>query len=1109
MKKSLLLIPLTLTGLVQQAIAQTKTVSGKVTDQATGQGLPGVTVLAKGTSRGTSTGADGAFSLDVPTTTTTLSFSFVGYNTIELPVRSGVLNVAMEADTKQLSEVVVSALGIKENKDELGTATSRVTGAAVAQSGETSVITGLSGKASGVAITRSNGDPGAGAYIQIRGQNTIYGETQPLIVIDGVPMFNTSSGVGSQLTSTAGVAQQSRLNDINPNDIASVQVLKGAAAAALWGSRASNGVLVITTKRGNTEGGKLSVTYGATYSIDRISYKHDLQDRYGQGSGGLFSAPTDPNTNTGYTWGDIIANRSGEPDEVDTQSEAGYFVAADGDIYRPIIRKNSQQTFLQQNFDEVFHTGHFLENNLSLSAGTRESNIFVSLSDLNQKGIVRTNQDYRRSTARLNAEKRFNKVVRLAGNSTYSRVNSNRIQQGSNRSGLYLGLLRTSPDFDQSDYIGTAFSPNGDVNNNRQRSYRNPIGAAANPGYNNALWTMREQLTPNTVDRFIGSTEVGLDPLPWLSLTARFGADFYSEIRKDLFPINSADNDGLGLATEESFSETQLNSDIFARATHSFSEKLSATLLVGMNLNQRTEFNYGATYGRFVQDLRGQSFFGNASFENTQAFDYESKRRNSAGYATLNLVYNEQLFLNASGRLENASTFGASTQSRFFYPSVDLAWQFSKLPLLLDNSVLSFGKVRAAFGRVGLEPRLYVVRDVYVPSISADTYGVTANPGAFNASFQRSSVRGNPFLKPERKDEVEVGMDLRFLQDRITVGATHYRNLNSDVLIARPVSVTRGYSSEWANAAEIRNRGVEVDLNADIVKLNDFTWNVGGNWTRNRNKVLSVSGAESIFLDGFVGTSARVVEGYPFSALWGRKFERDPENNNDLVIDPNNPGFPRSAVEESVIGDPNPDWRSGLNTTFSYKGLRLYILVERQQGGDIWAGTESILRNFGVSKYTDVETTLGADEARATRVYGAPANSTVATRYTPDADGNYTFRGRLDNFGGGPVALDEAWYRGLGGGFGNVSEHFIQDATWMRLREVTLAYNLNSEGFRSFTKLSNLELTLTGRNLVLWTKEFKGVDPETNLTGQSAGRGLEYFNNPSTRSFLIGLRVTY
>ncbi|MBO0358710.1 SusC/RagA family TonB-linked outer membrane protein [Hymenobacter sp. BT186] len=1097
MKKSLLLVPLVLTSLAQQAAAQTRTISGKVTDQATGQGLPGVTVLAKGTTIGTSTDADGAYRLDIPSNTGSLSFSFVGYNTVEQTVRGGTLNISMSTDTKQLNEVVVSALGLKENKDELGTATSRVTGAAVAQSGETSVINGLSAKASGVAITRSNGDPGAGSYIQIRGQNTINGETQPLIVIDGVPMFNTSEGVGSQGTYTAGVAQQSRLNDINPNDIASVQVLKGAAAAALWGSRASNGVIVITTKRGNTEAGKLSVTYGATYSIDRISYKHDLQDTYGRGSGGVAAQGISANANS---WGDKISTRSGAPDDVSTTQ--GYFVAADGDRYYPTIRKNSTQTFLKNNFDEVFHTGSFLENNLSLSAGNRESNVFVSLSDLNQKGIIRNNSDYRRSTARVNAERRFNKVVRLSGASTYSRITSNRIQQGSNTSGLYLGLLRTSPDFDQTDYIGTYFSPTGEVGVNRHRAYRNQIGQDPNPQYNNALWTMKEQKNPNTVDRFIGSTELGLDPLPWLSMTARFGADFYAEMRRDLYPINSAENAGLGSATEEAYSENQLNGDIFARATHSFSEKFSGTLLVGMNLNQRILYNYGATYGRFLLDVRDQSFFSNATSENTQAFDYESKRRNSAGYTSLNLVYNEQLFLNATGRLENASTFGRDTQNRFFYPSVDLAWQFTKLPLLLDNKVLSFGKIRAAYGRVGLEPGLYVVRDVYGSSGSSDGFGVQALASAFNGSFSRSSVRGNSQLRPERKEEVEVGADLRFLQDRITLGGTYYRNLNTDVIIARPTSPSSGYSNESANAAKIRNRGVEIDLNADVLKMGDFTWNVGGNWFTNRNVVLDVAGAENIALAGFVNTQAVVVKNQPFSTLWGSRWNRD--DAGELIIDAN--GFPTVAATPGIIGNPNPDWKMGLNTTLSYKGLRLYALVDRQQGGDIWAGTEGVLRFFGVSKYTDVETTLSPDDAAITRVI---SGGTIASTVAANADGTYSFRGRLGNFGAGPVALNEAWYNTIGGGFTGAAEQNIQDATWMRLRELTLGYNLNSEGFRNFTKLSNIEFTLTGRNLILWTKEFKGVDPETNLTGQSAGRGLEYFNNPGTRSFLISLKLTY
>jgi len=757
----------------------------------------------------------------------------------------------------------------------------------------------------------------------------------------------------------------------------------------------------------------------------------------------------------------------------------------------------------------VFQDGYFLENSLSLSAGDKDANIFVSLSDLNQQGIVRYGSDYRRSTARINAERRFNNVVRLSGNFTYSKINSNRIQQGSNTSGLYLGLLRQSPDFDQEDYIGTYFDATGTAFLNRQRSYRRPLGNSPNPSYNNALWTTREQKNPNNVDRFLGTVEIGVDPRPWLNLTARVGADSYTDYRTEFFPINSSQNQGRGQATEQTITETQLNGDFFGRASHSFGDKLSTSLLVGFNLNQRRLNRLGATYSNFILDERqGHSFFSNATKENTSAVDYESLRRNSRGYATAGVAFNEQLFLNGSIAAENASTFGPETQNLFYYPSVDLAWQFTKLGLLADNRILSFGKLRTSYGESGIEPNVYVTRDVYNSAAYVEGYGPSLDAAAFGGSYARNNTRRNPKLRPERKREVEAGLDLRFLQDRISFSATYYQNKTTDAIFNVPVSPSSGYLFETANAATLENKGLELDLNATVVKTPNFTWNVGGNWTRNRNKVLDLAGTESLFLNGFTGTSSRAVKGQPLGVLWGGHLDRS--ETGGYVVDGD--GFPRAAATEGVIGDPNPKWRSGLNSTLSYKGIRLFALVETSFGGDIWAGTEGVLRNFGVSEFTNVETTVSAADAALIKTYDNPttgARQTIAQKYKPNADGSYSFRGRLANYGGPQVALDEYWYTQLGGGFGVASDQFIQDATWTRLRELTLGYSLKTDGFRKLSHLSNVEFTLTGRNLLLYTKQFRGVDPETNLTGQSNGRGLEYFNNPGTRSFLLGVRITY
>jgi TonB-linked SusC/RagA family outer membrane protein len=1089
MKKLLLLSFALIFALLQQAAAQSRTVTGTVTDQATGQGLPGVAVLVKGSSTGTATGGDGSYSINVPEGSNTLVFRFLGYASVERPVgTSSVINVALGVDNQQLGEIVVTALGFTESKDKQGASSSQVTGERLAQSGETSAITGLAGKASGVQITRSGGDPGAGAYIQIRGQSTITGSVQPLIIVDGVPVSNSSLGSG-----VAGVVQQSRLNDINPNDIESVQILKGASAAALWGSRAANGVMVITTKKGSSAQGKININYDVTYSIDKISYTHDLQSTYGQGNTGVYS-PTAANS-----YGDKIANRSGAADVVNTGGAR--FVADNGNIYYPITQKNERTTFRDKNFDAVFQNGHFIENNLSFSGGDQDGNFFLSVSDLNQEGIIRNNSDYRRSTARVNAMKRIASNVTASTNLTYSKVGSNRIQQGSNLSGLYLGFLRGPADFDIADYKGTYFDANGNASLGRHRSYRSYLGAGANPIYNNPLWTINEQRNTSDVNRFLGSFEMNYEPTSWLIFTARAGADTYSDKRISFFPINSAENSGRGSASEENITETQLNADFIGRANFVLNEDVTASFLAGMNFNQRNFDNIGSSYQNFILN-QSISNFRNATNENTFPFDTESIRRNSAGYATASFGFRDMLYLNGTGRLENSSTFGSEAKSLFFYPSADVAFQFTKLAPFADNNVLSFGKLRASFGVVGVEPGPYLTIDDYIPAAFFESWGPGLSTSAYTGGFVRSNVKGNAQLTPERKTEFEVGTDLRFLNDRITLGATYYTNETKDAIFSLPQPGSSGYEFATANAATLENKGFEFDIDGAIIRSEGFNWSIGANFNRNRNKVTDLRGVESLFLAGFTGVSSRAVEGQPVGVLWGGRYERN--EAGAIVVDQF--GFPVTAQTEGIIGDPNPDYRGGINTRLSFKGFSFFTLFEFSQGGDMWAGTEGVLRHFGTSAYTDIETTLSAQDAGSTRVYGG---STVAQVYAPNADGSYTFRGRLEDFGGGPVALDRRYYTTIGGGFGANGEQFIQDASWTRLREMTLSYTLSSEGFRNFTRLQSAQFSLTGRNLGIWTKEFKGVDPETNLTGTGNGRGLEYFNNPGTRSYLVSMRLTF
>ncbi len=1075
----LLLLLLLFIGTVAQA--QNKPISGTVKD-AQGDPVPGANVYLKDNpSVGTVTNASGNFTLEAPNGAVVI-VSAVGMDEQEFVVGAQ-SNYTVALTGIELETVVVNALGFETDKDKSAISSSTVDGAATVQSGETSVLTGLAGKASGVLIQRSTGDPGAGAYIQIRGQSTITGSIQPLIVLDGVPIYN--SNVGASLADNNqvdGVAQQSRLNDINPDDIESIEVLKGASAAALWGTRAANGVLVITTKQGKRNG-KINVNFRSTFSIDEINIKPNLQSTYGQGVGGEYAFGEIG------SWGDRIASRSGEADVFDTDG-ARFVSDNSGETFYPITTKNSQETFLDENLDDIYQTGYFWDNSLSISGGNADGTFFLSLSDLDQQGIIRNNSDYRRTTLRFNSTKQLNDVIGFKTFTTYTRTTSNRIQQGSNISGLNLGLFRTPPDFNNEDYIGTYFSgPNALPEFGRHRSYRNPIGATETPRYNNPNFVVNENRNTTTVNRVIATVEGNAKPLDFLEFIVRAGVDYYGDRRLTFFPQFDASNLG-GSTQEQNLSETQFNLDVMTRLNHQFSENFAGSILLGFNFNNRRLDNLSFTIQDFIIPSAPDNS-ANATAENADPFDEESIIRTNAGYTSIDLEFYNQLFVNLTGRAEAASTFGSNANSVFFYPAASVAWQFTQLDALQDNSILSFGKLRAGFGIVGIQPVPYATNTDFVNGAFAESWGPTLDAGFYGGSFIQDNIEGNDELRPERKTEVEGGLDLRFIDNRLRVSGTYYYNQTVDALFNVATAASTGFTARYDNAATIENRGVELDLAYDVVRTDNFTWSLEGNWNRNRNEVTDLAGAESILLNGFTGTSSRAVEGQPLGVLWGGLYARD--EAGELILDAN--GFPTQALEEGVLGDPNPDWRGAIGTRFTYKGFSLYALFDHIQGGDVWAGTEGALNFFGTWDYT--------------------ANQSEAPVNLVNASGNFIpantpFRGNIVDFGGGPVALDEAWYAGgVGGGFGSVSEPFIYDATNTRLRELTLSYRLVSEGFTRVTKLASLELSVTGRNLVVWAPNVEGFDPDTNLTGPSNGRGLHYFQNPNTRSYLFTIRLTY
>ncbi len=694
------------------------------------------------------------------------------------------------------------------------------------------------------------------------------------------------------------------------------------------GLRGANGVIMITTKSGAGAKGKINISYKGTYSVDKIFLTHDLQKNYGSGRGGLFqSTPTG-----GRSWGDKIADRPGGADDFITTG--AYFEANDGTLYYPIANgtatdpsggKNSREVFDYK--DILFQNGSYFENAISLSGGDKSGNFYMSFSDMNQEGIAVNNSDYRRTTGSISAEKRMSNIVNLKGNFTYSRIKSNRVQMGSNLSGLYLGGLRTPADFDSRDYEGTYYDATGFATPNRERAYRNPIGASANSIYNNPLWMMEHILDFTTVDRFIGSIQADVDATDWLTLTARVGADHYNDKRDAFFDVNSAGTNANGRYSAQSIKETQINGDFFARGSFELSQDVQLTGLVGFNVNQRIFENVFGQIRNFIITVDPPFDLTNSTPENSLTSNSFSQIRTAATYATAGFGYKDYLFLNLTGRAESSSTFGKDADPFFFYPSADIAFQFTNaIDGLKGNKVLSFGKLRIAYGEVGVQPGGAYGTPTYFNSGSyAESWGPGLAAGAYGGGFIRSNLVGNPDIRPERKKELEFGADLRFLNNRISLSATYFTNKTEDVILNIPIAPSTGGTLKLTNAAEIENKGVELELSGDVLRKSDFSWNVSANFTTYTNEVTSLSGSESIFLGGFAGTSSRAVEGQPLGTLWGTKWARN-ETTGDIVLDAN--GFPTLSPEEGVIGNPVPDFRMGIGNTFNFKGLRLYVLFD-------------------------------------------------------------------------------------------------------------------------------------------------------------------------------------
>ena len=1065
------------------------TIDGTISDES-GNPLSGANITVDGTSYGSASGVDGAYVINVPSgtiegTTVVVTTSYIGYKnssaSVDVPVGGSVnQNFSLAVDAIGMKAVSVTALGFTANRDEQGSSSVSVSAVDMTRSGESLMGNSLSAKASNVIVNAVAGDPGASTTIKIRGANTISGSFQPLIVVDGMPLNNsTIYGGGNNISggTSAGTVQQSRLNDINANDIESVEVLKGASAAALWGSRAANGVVMITTKDG--EAGTMKMNYKRTMSFDEIHERIPMQDTWGQGQNGAY------NNAKAESWGDYIPDRAGGADEVESSGE--YFISEDGTFTQnKLITKNSKETYVDSNWDQVFQTGKYIQDDFQITGGDASKTYLFSYSRLRQDGIIR-NSLYDRDNYRLNTKFRLSDMISMESKASYTFTNSNRIQQSSNVTGVMLGLLRNAPDFDITHYKGTYVSSSGVENDGRQRAYRKYMAQSTHPTYNNPLWTIYDQQANTKVDRFIMTNEMTITPDQKTSLVIRAGIDAWGDDRSWFFPMGSSGSRSGGVFAEDALTNREANYDFIARRSLNLGT-VSLNVTAGYNwwdrAYNRTSFNISS----FLVNTDKQTVNVNTAAEASTVENSKMFIRSGRTYGLLSLSAMDNLYVNLSGVSEQHSTIS----DPYFYPAMDLAYQFTDM---LQGTPLSFGKFRFAWGQVGVRPSAHRFQTAAESGFTYSSYSDPLDISLFGGGYRVDDDKGNPELKPELKTETEFGLDLRFLDDRLALSLTSYSNLVEDMLINVSKSPSTGYDTQYMNAATMENKGFELDGSYLMMNEADKGLDLYFNWAKNKNKVTDLAGTEVIFL-GTGSVNSVAIVGSPVGALYGTGSQTDDGTvDGKLILDVN--GFPQITSLPIVLGDPNPDWRGTLGLNARWKNFNMNILFEHSQGGDYSPRTQWVLRRFGTTEETAGALTLSQD----------------MINFDGDTIAAGTFvRGNVHDFGAGDVLLDESWYRhGIGGGFGdNQAYNFaVKDATFSRIKELSLSYTYSSPAFRERTNLSSITMRWTARNLFAWYKELVGIDPATNQSGVANGFGLDYFTNPSTKSYLFTVSVNY
>jgi TonB-linked SusC/RagA family outer membrane protein len=1063
-------------------MAQTRKITGVVSSSEDGLPVPGVTVGVKGTSTGTITDVNGSYTISVPESARSLVFSFVGMTSQEIAItQSNKLNVVLKPDMIGVDEVVVTAFGMKRDRKALGYAVQDVKSEELTRTGSSSFASALQGKLSGVTITPSSGAPGASTQITIRGARSFAGNNTPLYVIDGMPVasqadFQSGSNGDSQVRGdgVSGTDVANRAVDIDPNDIESINILKGQAAAALYGIRATNGVIVITTKSGsNAKGGKPVISFSSYTSADMISRTPEYQTTWAQG--------TPLNNGTGYTFNPNASTAWG-PKIVDIPNDAAYggnvpnarngnnATTYAGKYYVPQRQLGGLDPWVTpQVYDNVgsfFKTGLTLNNSFGINQSTDKTTYSFGVSNTNQSGIISsTSQD--RYSARINAETKLSQAWKTGVSMNYS---SNTIQKAPTANDGLVATVFAAP----LNYDLEGIPYQSPTNPYTQILYRTT-------NFNNPYWNMEHNSYTEKTNRFFGNTYMVFNPKisenddKKLSFRYQFGVDSYTTHYQDINEMGNKNT--AGSISNYGVTSSIYNSLLTANYDMDITSDIHLNMMLGNEINNQFDKNYREVGNDF--NFGGWPHIENA-ITRSAVSERKAESRSIGFFGNLSLSYKNRLYLNATGRQDVVSTMPRNNRT-FFYPSVSLGFLLTEMEILKDNPVLSFAKLRTSYAEVG-QAGEYLQNYFTSPDYSGGFWvgaPVSYPMGGIN-SYIPNNIQCDPNLKPQNTISFEIGADLKFFDDRLGMEYTYSRQDVKNQIFNVPLAGSTGVSSLTMNGGSIYTNTHEASLFVVPLRKKDFEWNISVNFTKMDNFVSELApGVQNITLGGFTTPQVRAGIGYKFPVIYGSSFAKDDQGRILVDEDPtsNFRGMPMAGAP-GIIGNAAPDFEMGGSTTFRWKKLTLSATFDWKSGGQMYHGTNGLLSyTYGLAKSTE-------------------------DRTTPFIYPGFKENGQPNDIQRGGQGDLKAYYDLYSNTLGNINEAYIFDNSFVKMRELTLSYVL--------PKFKGVQLKVSGfaRNILLWT-ELPNFDPEATQGNNNMSGAFERFTVPATKNFGFGLNLEF